>query len=406
MKHNKDLLSERNKEQAYISVVFNSWKKAPTCFENHQQTNCHKAAAALETVATKCGNIAELTNQSIVDYRQKERKHLIDVIRCLRFLARQGTAIQGNPGDKNFTQLLKLLRTKDSSIHSMLEKARLKYTHNDIQRELLGLMAQQLLREKSKEIRENDFFAIMADEYTDISNLEQLSICLKTVSDDLEIQEDFLGFYELNNIKSDSIVHAIKDVLLRSNLSLQSCRDQSYDGAINMMGEKSGVVTQIKKDQPKAIDAFCHGNSLSPAVKDLTLSCEVLFNTMSTIQEICALVKYSPKREKILGPLEENIEREMFETEEIEKEKPVSLSKLCTTRWTVRVSCFNKIFERYQSLKKLWKVYLGEKLELEVLARIVGCQLHLESLSFFFGLLLNHKLCSFTDNFLSGQGRL
>ena len=35
-------------------------------------------------------------------------------------------------------------------------------------------MAQQVLREKVKEIRENDFFVIMADEYTDIINLEQL----------------------------------------------------------------------------------------------------------------------------------------------------------------------------------------------------------------------------------------
>ena len=80
MKHSKDLLSERNKEQSYMSVGFSLRKKAPKCFENHQQTNCHKAAAALETVVTKCGNVAELTNQSIVDSRRKERKHLIDVI--------------------------------------------------------------------------------------------------------------------------------------------------------------------------------------------------------------------------------------------------------------------------------------------------------------------------------------
>ena len=166
-KVNKELLSERNKGQAYISVGFNSWKKAPKSFENHQQTNCQKAADALETIVTKCGNVAELTNQNIVDYCREERKHLIDVIRCLRFLARQGIDIQGNPGDDNFTQLLKLLGIKDPSIHSTLEKPRLKYTHNDIQNELLDLMAQQVLREKLKEIRENDFFAIMADEYTE-----------------------------------------------------------------------------------------------------------------------------------------------------------------------------------------------------------------------------------------------
>ena len=254
MKHDKDLLSEQNKEQAYISVDFNQWKKAPKCFENQQQTNCHKAAAALRTVVTKCGDVAELANQSIVDSHRKERKHLIDVIRCLRFLARKGVAIQGNPGDDNFTQLLKLLGTKDPSILSKLEKTKLKYTHNDIQNQLLDLMAEQVRLEKLKEIRENNFFAVMTDEYTDISNLEQLSMCLRTVSDDLEIQEDFLVFYELNDIKSDSIVHAIKDVLLRSNFSLQSCWGQTYEGASNMMEEKSSVVTQIKIDQPKAID--------------------------------------------------------------------------------------------------------------------------------------------------------
>lgn len=397
MKHNKDLLSERNKEQAYVSVGFSSWKKAPKCFEDHQQTNCHKAAAALETVVAKCGDVGEIINQSVLDSRQKERKYLIDVIRCLRYLAKQGIAIQGNPGEDNFTQLLKLLGTKDPSIQSTLEKTRLKYTHNEIQNELLDLMAQHVLREKLKEIRENDFFAIMADEYTDISNLEQLSMCLRTVSDDFEIKEDFLGFYELNNIKSDTIVHAIKDVLLRSNLSLQNCRGQTYDGASNMMGKKSGVATQIKKQQPKAIETHCHGHSLSLAVKDLTSSCDILSNTMATVGEICVLIKYSPKREKVLGTLDEDIEGELCESE-TQNQKPVSIDKLCKTRWTVRASCFNKIFERYHALQSLWKVCLSETLESEVRARIIGCRAQMETFNFFFGLLLSHRIYSITDN--------
>ena len=400
MKHDKNdgLLSERNKEQAYTSVGFNSWKKAPKCFETHQQTNCHKAAASLEIVVARCSDVAELTNQNIADSRQNERKYLADVIRCLRFLARQGMAIQGNPGNDNFTQLLLLLATKDPSIQSKLERSRLKYTHNDIQNELLDLMAQHVIREKLTEIKQNNFFAIMADEYTDISNLEQLSICLRTVSDNLEIQEDFLGFYELTNIKSDTIVQAIEDILLRLCLSLENCRGQTYDGASNMMGKKSGVATQIQKDQPKAIVTHCHGHSLSLAVKDLTSSCDVLSNTMGTVGEICVLVKYSPKREKILGSLDDNIQGETNEEEKAEKFKPVSLDKLCTTRWTVRASCFNKVFERYTALQSLWKVCLLEKLESEVRARIIGCQSQMESFSFFFGLLLSHRLYSLTDN--------
>ena len=124
----------------------------------------------------------------------------------------------------------------------------------------------------------------------------------------------------------------------------------------------------------------------------MTSPCEVLFNTMSTIGEMCSGQILSPKREKILGSLDKNIEGEMYKTGETEKEKPVSLSKLRKTWWIVRASCFNKILERYQSLQKLWKVCLGEKLELEDCALIVRYQLQLESFSFFFGLLLSHRL--------------
>ena len=56
----------------------------------------------------------------------------------------------------------------------------------------------------------------MADEGTDVSNIEQLSFCIRSVDDDLNVSEDFIGFYELENIKSETIVNAIKDILLRS----------------------------------------------------------------------------------------------------------------------------------------------------------------------------------------------
>ena len=42
----------------------------------------------------------------------------------------------------------------------------------------------------------------MADEYTDVTNMEQFSFCIRTVDDNLEVKGDFLGFYESENIKS------------------------------------------------------------------------------------------------------------------------------------------------------------------------------------------------------------
>ena len=42
--------------------------------------------------------------------------------------------------------------------------------HNDIQNELIELMAKQVLAKKLESIRLRKFFGIIADEYTDMSN--------------------------------------------------------------------------------------------------------------------------------------------------------------------------------------------------------------------------------------------
>ena len=388
------LLAERNKEETYISKGFRSWKKAPKCFEEHQNSHCHRAAASYHVVQSK--DIGVLMNQNLADSRKVNRSYLISIMKCLRYLARQGIAIQGTHGADNFTQLLKLMGTKDTSVIDRLSQASQKFTHHEVQNELLDIMAKQVLSKKVETIRANDFYSIMCDEGTDCSNLEQLSFDTRTVDDDLEIHEDFLGFYEVDNIKSATIVAAIKDILLRFNLSLDFCRGQIYDGASNMVGKRSGVATQISAIQPKALTTHCFGHSLSLAVKDLTANCKILGDTMGTVGEITVPIKFSPKREKMLGSLIDNVEG----VEETDKgdSKGASLDKLCATRWTVRANCFQKIIDRYSSLQQLWEACLEESLTRDVRSRIIGCQCQMKTFAFFFGLCLGQRLYSLTDN--------
>ena len=96
-------------------------------------------------------------------------------------------------------------------------------------------------------------FSLMCDAYTDASNKQQLSICVGWIDDSLNPHEDFLGFYDLPNIASDTTVSVIKDSLTSFNLPLSDLRGQTYDGANNMLGKRSGVAAQIKRVQPKAI---------------------------------------------------------------------------------------------------------------------------------------------------------
>ena len=278
-----NLKDQTNKHPAFISKRFSNWKNALVSFRGHQNSSCHKTASSYHLVVPRCADVGELMDNKLTDQRQVERKYLLDVIRCLRYLGRQGIALQGHDDNDNFTQLLHLLGNKDSSIMDhIIGKIGHKYSHHDVQNELLNLMGAQVLRKKLDTVRERRFYSMMTDEGTNVSNAEQHSFCVRSVDDNLNVDEDFLGFYELDNIRSATIVKAIKDILLRCSLNLTDCRGQTYDGASNMMGTRSGVSTIITEEQTKAIATHCQGHSLRLAVKSLTKECQIFRDTMGT----------------------------------------------------------------------------------------------------------------------------
>ena len=69
----------------------------------------------------------------------------------------------------------------------------------------------------------------MVDEITDISNCEQVVLCLRWVDDNFNVHEDTIGLYKGKNfLQIRSLVALIKDALLRMNLSLNKARGQCY----------------------------------------------------------------------------------------------------------------------------------------------------------------------------------
>ena len=54
----------------------------------------------------------------------------------------------------------------------------------------------------------------MADETSDISNQEQLVFCIRWVDHDLNAQEEFMGMYEIPSTDANTLIKAIKDMLM------------------------------------------------------------------------------------------------------------------------------------------------------------------------------------------------
>ena len=52
-----------------------------------------------------------------------------------------------------------------------------------------------------------------------------------------------IGFYQVEDINSETLFKSITDALNRMDIPLTDCRGQCYDVASNMVGNKTGVAT-------------------------------------------------------------------------------------------------------------------------------------------------------------------
>ena len=81
-------------------------------------------------------------------------------------------------------------------------------------------MALQVFREVATNLHSGSLYTIMANETTDISNQEQLVLCLRWVDDKFDVHEEFIGLYDITSTSANTVVAAIKDALLRMNRSV------------------------------------------------------------------------------------------------------------------------------------------------------------------------------------------
>ena len=123
-----------------------------------------------------------------------------------------------------------------------------------------------------------------------------------------------------------------------------------------MMGKKSEVAQQILKEQPKVLITHCHGHSLSLSIKDANKQYRIIRKTIGTAGEIFLLIKFSSKREQILGAINENIEVSSDGDNEF-SEKVTALSKLLVTRWTVRANASNNVNSLYSYLRTYFCIF-------------------------------------------------
>ncbi|XP_015770301.1 PREDICTED: xanthine dehydrogenase/oxidase-like [Acropora digitifera] len=162
-------------------------------FQTHESSDSHVEEVARYVTApgTVIGDIVDLLSEEHALENSKNRKILLSILSNIRYFARQAFPLRGDRGlseeKSNFHQLLNLRAQENPEIIEWLRKRDEKYTLPEIQNELLEAMAPGMMRQISANIQNATFFMIMADEAADVSNKEQLVICIRFAPNDFPL---------------------------------------------------------------------------------------------------------------------------------------------------------------------------------------------------------------------------
>lgn len=99
----------------------------------------------------------------------------------------------------------------DDFLRTVLEGSgkRNKYTSPVIQNEIVQVCNTILLRKIVNKVNKSKCFSVLADETTDISTKEQLSICVRYIDEQNMLHEDFLQFFEIESLTGDALANSI-----------------------------------------------------------------------------------------------------------------------------------------------------------------------------------------------------
>ena len=380
-----DSLRSNKGDEAFITQGFKNWKKATEKFQNHETSHTHRSYMVKFTNTISGTSVVEkLIDQQTVNNKVAQ-ECLIRIITSLRYLARQGLATRGHfDSESNFKQLL-VLRASDSIELQKWLLRKTTWTSIEIKEGILDMMANHIVQLFAGQIR-NCFYGLIADETSDIYQIEQLSICFRTVDNDLSPNERVFGFYALDKCDAVSIFSAIKDALLRLGISLSYCFGMTFDGASSFSGHINGVGARISELAPSALTTHCHMHCVNLAVQDVVKAVPLMRDFLHLVNDLITFLRHSPKRCAIVHKIA------------LELDNPKThIILLCITRFTVKYTALSGLYQQFEVILDALAVIETQATESQVKSITSGYLKRLVEFDICFGLCLSLKIFELTD---------
>ena len=334
----------------FVSRPLNTWANKTQKVLAHSKLDYHlNSMAQMDEFLARFEQPSEAVD-AILDMQaqrniQENCQVIASLMKVVLVCGVQGLALRGHRDDKvelshpsianigNFLELVRFRAETDDSLRRHLHSAprNAQYTSKTIQNELIDVIGRHIQSDVLSEVKEAKHFCIIADEVTDTSNKEQLSLCLRYVLED-KVKEAFVGFIEVERITGKILAENILQALTSWDLRLENIRGQCYDGASNMSGARAGCSAIVKQHAPLAEYTHCASHRLNLAVLS---ACKIqsFRNTESYLGEIARFFKFSPKRQRLLDSAIDETCAEVTR-------KKVKLKDACRTRWIEHIDSY------------------------------------------------------------------
>jgi len=394
---------------SFVDGGFSLWNQTSK-FDTHGSCKSHCLAQEKHDLFSRSGTsigdaLEKLTTEEKAMYKARLRYSL----RCLKFILRQGLACRGHDESDeslnkgNFLELLNWLAESFEDVNKVVLKnapKNCKLTSPMIQKELINCCAKETTKLIIEDLGD-DYFAILADESSDVYQKEQLALCIRYVDKKGRVVERFLGIVHVENTTSLTLKNAIEKLLMDHSLSLSRIRGQGYDGASNMKGALNGLKKLIMDESPSAYYVHCFAHQLQltlVAVAKENQDCKCFFEQLGLL---LAAIGNSCKRLQMLRVAQAEHVIEALELGEIESgrglNQEMGLGRPGDTRWGSHYKTIQHIILMYEPIRKVLQE-IGDDPEYKESGKAEMALCSLESFEFVFLAHLLDTIFGYTDD--------
>jgi len=288
----------------------------------YHKTSCVVAQNFIDVYEKKIVDVSLQRNTALLATSEQNRKILSSIVETIILIGRQEIALRGHRdsgpilselptyNNGNFCALLRFrvdlgdntLNDHLSRIEAMSSNRSTSYTSSKIQNELIEICGKVILNKNVSKVNEAECFSLLADETTDISVIEQFSLCARYIektNSGIVLKEDYLYFVPVNDVTGKGLMYSLLETCQNLKLNLKYLVGQGYDGAAAMSGEFQGCAAKVMEKYPQALYVHCASHSLNLVVSD-ACNIHIIRNSLGSIKETINFFRISAQRQTIL----------------------------------------------------------------------------------------------------------